>query len=221
MTAAALTVEDKQAAMAMRLRPMPPELVREEAPFTRPTFAPAPDVTTWMQETFIQPDGALANEDHAHLQFAKIGVVWTNLPNRHQERWVVGTAEILNVNGGAWKRGRATDQIVQWFGFEPDFLITLYAPVLHTVTDRDFCAVIEHELYHCAHATTRDGVPRFHKDGTPIFGIRGHDVEEFTGVVRRYGAIGAVREFVAAASAPPRVGDALLSTVCGNCARSV
>jgi hypothetical protein len=186
VTASTLTVAEKKAAQAMRLRPAPPDRVREETPFAPATFVPAPDVATWMNETFIMPDAALRNDDHQHLEFARIGVVWTNIPNRHQERWLVGTAEIPNINGGAWKRGRATCQLVEWFGFEPDFLLTLYAPLLAKVSDRDFCAVIEHELYHCAHSTTAQGVPRFHKDGAPIFGIRGHDVEEFTGVVRRY-----------------------------------
>lgn len=220
-TGTTLTVAEKKAAQAMRRRPLPPASVREEWPLQPNRFIPASDVSTWAIETFIAPDGPLANADHAHLESAFIGVVWTNVPNRHQQRCIVGMAEMPIATGGAWKRGRATQQLVEWFGREPDFVLTLYAPMLATVSDRDFCAVIEHELYHCAQATTVLGVPRFHKDGTPIYGIRGHDVEEFIGVTRRYGATGSVREIVEAAALRPLVVDSHLEIACGTCARQI
>lgn len=211
------SIAEKKANIAMMLRPKPPlTTVDPDAP---PTFVPDPSVSHWMRETFIHKTAPLFNPDHQHLGSAYIGVLWTNIPNRHQERWLVGTAEMPQTQGGAWKRGRAEYQLRGWFNCEPDFLLTLYAPVLATVSNRDFCAIIEHELYHCAHATTRDGTPRFHRDGTPIFGIRGHDVEEFVGVVRRYGAVGNVRELAAAAKRAPSVTDSTLAIACGTCAR--
>ncbi|WP_267902481.1 putative metallopeptidase [Sinorhizobium meliloti] len=40
----------------------------------------------------------------------------------------------------------------------------------------------------------------------PVFTVRGHDVEEFVGVVRRYGADAAgVRAIVDAANRPPEI----------------
>lgn len=75
---------------------------------------------------------------------------------------------------GKWARARAEMQVKQWFGFVPDFIITL---------DAEYCRAC----------------------GAPVFTIRGHNVEEFVGVVRRYGANAAgVRAIVDAAPARQR-----------------
>lgn len=50
----------------------------------------------------------------------------------------------------------------------------------------------------------------------PKLGIRGHDVEEFVGIVRRYGA-GDTAKFVAAAQRAPEVGHADIARACGTC----
>ena len=51
------------------------------------------------------------------------------------------------------------------------------------------CALIEHELYHCAQDTDADGFPAFDSQtGRPKWTIDPHDVEEFVGVAERYGA---------------------------------
>jgi hypothetical protein len=74
--------------------------------------------------------------------------------------------------------GRAIEQMKDWFGCLPDFLVTVDV-VSGTFDDASFCALVEHELYHCAQATDAFGYPKFHRDsGDPIWGIRGHDVEE-------------------------------------------
>ena len=52
------------------------------------------------------------------------------------------------------------------------------------------------------HARDKEGELKFTPEGKPVWDIRGHDVEEFDDVVRRYGAwspdvqrfIGALRE---------------------------
>src|SRR5690242_7093465 len=64
-------------------RPFPPDSLLEDLE-TRPMFAPAPDVWEWMQKTFISGGAILENEDHAHLQDAVIGVLWTNVGNAKQ-----------------------------------------------------------------------------------------------------------------------------------------
>lgn len=198
-------------------RPMPPDALADE--LAREGFAPDKSLEAWIRHHFIREGGTLSNPDHAHLEYAHIGVLWTNVPNRHQQRWIAGTAECPQTQGNAWKRGRGDYQLRQWFSTEPDFLITLYAPLLAKLGDRDFCMVIEHELYHCAQDTTRDGSPRFHRDGRPMFAIRGHDVEEFIGVVRRYGARGDALAFTQAARRKPTVRDPELALACGTCAR--
>ncbi|WP_410176759.1 putative metallopeptidase [Sinorhizobium medicae] len=54
--------------------------------------------------------------------------------------------------------------------------------------------------------------------GRPVFTIRGHDVEDFVGVVRRYGADAAgVRAIVDAANRPPEIARAQIAHACGTC----
>lgn len=65
--------------------------------------------------------------------------------------------------------------------------------------------LVEHELYHITQATDDFGAPKFNKEGQPVLKLRGHDVEEFVGVVRRYGASVEVQELVDAANRPAEV----------------
>ncbi|NRP70767.1 hypothetical protein ILFOPFJJ_01649 [Ensifer psoraleae] len=79
--------------------------------------------------------------------------------------------------------------------------------------------LVEHELYHAAQETDAFGAPKFSKStGRPIFTIRGHDVEEFVGVVRRYGADAAgVRAMVDAANQKPEIARVQIAHPCGTC----
>lgn len=198
------------------MRPMPPEdLIRD----VNERFAPAEDVREWIVATFIDPESPLFNPDHAHLETAELGILWTNCANSRQMRLVIGQAEIMPPMAmGKWQRARAIAQIEDWFGALPDFLITLFAPIAMTMDDASFCALVEHELYHCAQDRDAFGAPKFTRDGAPKFAIRGHDVEEFTGVVARYGGDASVREMVEAATRRPLIGLADIAGVCGTCA---
>jgi hypothetical protein len=197
-------------------RPYPPVELREPGI----QFAPAPELIFWIEATFIDTDGILANPDHQHLQSANLGAIWTNVPNTRQMRQVLATAEIPNVRGNVWQKERQLHQLRQWFGDVPDFVITFYAPYAATADEASFCALIEHELYHCAQAENEFGGPRFRRDGTPVFTIKGHDAEEFVGVVRRYG-VGAAADGVAliveAAKSPPTVKKSEIGRACGTC----
>ena len=63
--------------------------------------------------------------------------------------------------------------MVEWFGFVPDFLITLSASFCRDHSDVEFCALIEHELYHIAHAKNEFGMPKYSRDtGKPILAIQ-------------------------------------------------
>ncbi|WP_371412322.1 putative metallopeptidase [Ensifer sp. NM-2] len=54
--------------------------------------------------------------------------------------------------------------------------------------------------------------------GRPVFVIRGHDVEEFVGIVRRYGADAAgVRAMVDAANQKPEIARMQIAHACGTC----
>lgn len=201
-----------------RARPVPPDDLLIPV---GDRFEAAPDLRDWIVATFIAEDGPLANEDHRHLEAASIGVLWTNAPNTKHMRIVIGQTEIMPPMAmGTWPRARAMQQIEEWFGEVPDFLLTFFAPIAATMDDVSFCALVEHELYHAGQERDAYGAPKFTQDGRPKFGIRGHDVEEFVGVVRRYGAAAtAVQPLVDAAKARPLIGKAKAAGVCGTCLR--
>jgi hypothetical protein len=201
------------------MRPVPPATLLEAVP---ERFEPAPDLRDWIFDTFIAEGGELANPDHAHLAEAEIGVLWTNVDNGRNMRTVIGQCELMPPMAmGKWQRARAVQQIEDWFGAVPDFLITISAPAAATMDDASFCALIEHELYHAGQKRDIYGAPKFTEDGRPAFAIRGHDVEEFVGVVARYGAAAAgVSEMVEAASRKPSVALAEIRAACGTCLRA-
>lgn len=200
-------------------RPMPPEQALQPVP---DTFIPDEDLREWIVDTFVMPDGTLHNPDHAHLETAEIGVLWTNCDNARNMRIVLGQAELMPPMAmGKWQRARAIAQVEEWFGAVPDFLITLHAPMAVQMDDASFCALVEHELYHCGQERDGFGAPKFTRDGAPKFAIRGHDVEEFVGVVARYGAFDpTVAAMVSAASATPTIAVADLAGACGTCLRA-
>lgn len=206
-------------------RPYPPEAMRFPYPAGSPAFAPAPDVAEWLAATFINDDAPLVNEEHRHLRFARIGVLWSSVGNARHGRSVVGQCETVPIAGsqGRWAKARAAQQIEQWFGTwwqgnEPDFLITLYAPYAAEVDDATFCALVEHELLHAGQEKDADGMPRFTQDGEPKFAMRGHDVETFVCLAARYGAVEAnVAHLVHAALTGPSIGKAAVGWACGTC----
>lgn len=205
------------------MRPVPPD---DLATFSEiemlDRFMPAPDVMAWIESTFLQEDSDLFNTDHVHLREAAIGILWTNCDNSRNMRSVIGQAELMPPMAmGKWQKARAVQQIEEWFGAMPDFLITFSAPAAHGMDDASFCALVEHELYHCAQKQDAFGMPKFKQDGTPAFAIRGHDVEEFVGVVARYGAIDpGVAAMVEVGSRTPLMSAASIAGACGTCLRA-
>jgi hypothetical protein len=64
------------------------------------------------------------------------------------------------------------------------------------------------------------GQPAFDKEGNPKIAIRGHDVEEFVGVVARYGVghpDGKLAQMVAAVSRGPGASPLRIAQACGTC----
>jgi hypothetical protein len=112
--------------------------------------------------------------------------------------------------------------LYQWFGEdELDFVITLAAPYCLDANDATFCALVEHEMYHCGQKLDEYLQPMFSKKtGKPLYAMRGHDVEEFTGIVRRYGveaAAAGTLDIVAAAEYKPELEVARIAELCGSC----
>lgn len=204
------------------LRPLPPaHLHGPEGAFTAPTFVSAPDLLEWLTSTFIDEAGALHNPDHIHLLTAQMAVLWTNVPNTRHGRRIIGQCEFKPPSGtmGKWARGRAEAQLLEWFHMKPDFLLTFDAEYAGKATDAEFCAIAEHELYHAGQQLDEFGQPKFSEGtGLPVFTLRGHDVEEFIGVVKRYGAVTSdIAALVEAAAIAPAISAETLRHGCGTC----
>lgn len=198
------------------LRPQPPAEILDP---TGPAFAPCPDLAEWVASTFLDESSPLFNEEHSHLQAADIGYLWTSVPNARGGLAVIGQCELMPpAVMGKWARARAEQQINEWFGDMPDFVITLDALYCDQATDLQFMALVEHELSHAGQELDNYGAPKFTRDGRPKFGMRAHDVQEFVGVVRRYGAVGCnVQALVDAANQRPTIGHARIAAACGSC----
>lgn len=202
-------------------RPIPPEgMGAFDNDTLRPSFQPAPEVLEWVKDCILTEGGALYNEDHKHLEFVDVAFLWAAGGFEKQMRRIVGQTEEVAFRCSAWQRGRQEQQMYEWFGRTPAYLITLDASYCAECTDIEFCALVEHELYHIGQKKDDFGAPAFTKDGMPKIGIRGHDVEEFVGVVERYGIgnpDGAIGKLVKAANAGPTVGKLNIAHACGTC----
>jgi hypothetical protein len=180
-------------------------------------LCPAPEAWGWIQREILAETGTVYNEDHAHLMDADIRVMWASSSFSKQGRTILGQAEQVAFRAGGWQKARMEQQMLEWFGEVPAFIITLAADYCAQCSDTEFCALVEHELYHIAQKLDQYGAPKFTQDGLPSLSLRGHDVEEFVGVVRRYGASAEVQELVDAANKPAEVGKLNISRACGTC----
>ncbi|MGF6154020.1 putative metallopeptidase [Pseudomonas fluorescens] len=201
------------------IRPMPPASILELSEFAELglRLIPAPEVLEWLQAQVFSIDGELHNEDHAHLIDADVCFLWASSGFGKQGRFVLGQAEQVAFRAGGWQKARMEQQMIDWFGRVPAFIITLAADFCADCSDVDFCALIEHECYHIAQAKDAFGAPKFTQEGLPKLEMRGHDVEEFVGVVRRYGASADVQALVDAANKPAEVGKLNIARACGTC----
>lgn len=200
------------------LRPYPPQALVDNLFQTR--FAPAPELLSWATTTFLDEAAPLHNPEHQHLQIARIGFLWASAGYHKGGRQILGQTEDLRLasRGNGWQRARAEQQLAEWFGPIPDFLITLDGHYCAECSDAELCALVEHELYHIGHLKDEFGVPQFYRDsGLPKLGIRGHDVEEFVGVTRRYGPSEDVARLIMAAAKGPEVAPVNIARACGTC----
>lgn len=200
-------------------RPRPPErLLDPDLVWT--TLTPAPEVGEWIQTHVLAEDGRIHNPDHGHLIDADIRYLWASSAFSKQMRTVVGQAEQIMIRAGGWQKARQEQQFREWFGHVPDFIITFAADYAARCSDTDWCALVEHELFHIGQQKDEFGAPSFTKDGIPKLALRGHDVEEFVGVVKRYGAgdpNGAIAQLAAAARGQPAVARSDIAGACGTC----
>ncbi|MCF8996382.1 hypothetical protein GIV29_20025, partial [Pseudomonas carnis] len=88
-------------------------------------LTPAPDVWEWLQAEILADTGTIHNEDHAHLLDADIRVMWASSSFAKQGRTVLGQAEQVAFRAGGWQKARMEQQMHDWFGDVPAFIITL------------------------------------------------------------------------------------------------
>jgi hypothetical protein len=160
---------------------------------------------------FIVPEGpdhpaiiaerVLQMPEHAHLRDGEAHIEWLFRadPKIQAGRQILGTCHLPTVQGSL--REFFVWMCARLFGALPDFLIILDHGYWMECGPRNREILVFHELSHAVQAVDKYGEPRFEKDtGRPVWAIKGHDVEEFTSVVARYGAWNDdIRSFIAAA----------------------
>lgn len=186
-------------------------------------FRASLDWSAWIKETFCDPESEMFNEDHHHLAEADIGVLFAFMSNQKKGKRVIGRAQMGEVRGNdEWARALSAEQRYRWFGMIPDFIMTLDATWMDSASNLERCALIEHELFHMAHAVDRFKMPMFQASGKPKWAIAPHDIEEFAGVVRRYGTYSdELKELIHAASQPSEFDAVQIDGLCGTCKRNV
>lgn len=177
---------------ALTARPMPPETLGQFEGSYPIEITAAHDMPLFVLNTLLNPDSPLHNPDHDHLrdhfENGSIQFLWAAPKYEKGGMNVLGQCELLQFRVGGWQKARHEQQFMEWFGFSlPDWIITLSAGYCYTCTAKEYMALVDHELYHIAQESVL-GTPKFSKTtGLPILKLRGHDVEEFNGIVRRYG----------------------------------
>lgn len=200
-------------------RPYPPVNFTGEnwLPYTR--LIPASEIGEWVNQNILSEDGRIHNSDHAHLLDADVAFMWASGSFAKSGRIVLGQCEQVMMRAGGWQKSRMEQQMHEWFGRIPKFIITLAADYCEQCNDLEFCALIEHELFHIAQKVDEYGAPKFTKEGFPVLTLRDHDVNEFIGVVERYGA-GApdsnINKMIKAAQAGPTVSAVNIARSCGT-----
>lgn len=90
--------------------------------------------------------------------------------------------------------------LVGMLGHLPKFVVVINAPWWEQANAHEREALVFHELMHVRQKMDKYGGLKFDKDGRPVYGCQGHDIEEFRAVVQRYGAWkGDIADFLQAA----------------------
>lgn len=209
-------------------RPFPPadlvDMVDIDSGDSILKIVPAPELMEWVIKVFITPGSPIYNPDHEHIKEMLesdnefLTFAWASAPFKSKQAVVLGQCEKVMFNVGGWRKARQEQQMIDWFGFVPKYLITVAANFCERSNNRDFCALIDHELYHIGVERDEEGdivYSRF--TGLPKHHLAAHDVEEFIGVVKRWGMNESVKRLVQVAQNPPFVPDVDISKCCGTC----
>lgn len=211
--------------MEKQFRPFPPtELMDQAEQEEAIRLAPAPELKEWVVKNWLTIGGELHNPDHDHIaellhdneEF--LAFAWASSAAVAKKRMVLGQCEKVMFNQGGWKKARQEQQMRDWFGFVPQYLITIDATYCEQANDRDFCRLIEHELYHIGVERDEDGeVIYSDHTGLPKHYLAGHDVEVFFGEIRQHGVDSSVQRLLEIAKNAPFASETNIAACCGNC----
>ena len=211
--------------MDKQFRPFPPtELIDQAEQEEAIRLAPAPELKEWVVKNWLTVGGELHNPDHDHIaellhdneEF--LAFAWASSAAVSKKRMVLGQCEKVMFNQGGWKKARQEQQMRDWFGFVPQYLITIDATYCEQASDRDFCRLIEHELYHIGVERDEDGeVIYSDHTGLPKHYLAGHDVEVFFGEIRQHGVDSSVQRLLEIAKNAPFASETNIAACCGNC----
>lgn len=143
--------------------------------------------------------------DHLKEGDARIEFLLCGVETLRGGRQVLGEVHLPTVQGRL--KGVFDWLLLRLFEETPDFLVVLDQAYWDEADGRQREILVFHELCHCVQKSDKQGEPRFDEEGRPVWGLMGHDVEEFTATVSRYGAYSPeIVEFIqAAGKASPRV----------------
>lgn len=208
-----------------QFRPFPPtELIDQAEQEEAIRLAPAPELKEWVVKNWLTIGGELHNPDHDHIaellhdneEF--LAFAWASSAAVAKKRMVLGQCEKVMFNQGGWKKARQEQQMRDWYGFVPQYLITIDATYCEQANDRDFCRLIEHELYHIGVERDEDGeVIYSDHTGLPKHYLAGHDVEVFFGEIRQHGVDSSVQRLLDIAKNAPFASETNIAACCGNC----
>lgn len=206
-------------------RPFPPtELIDQAEEEDAIRLAPAQELLAWVKANYLTIGGQLHNPDHDHIaellhdneEF--LAFAWASSAAMAKKRMVLGQCEKVMFNQGGWKKARQEQQMRDWFGFVPQYLITIDAAFCEQTSDREFCRLIEHELYHIGVERDEDGEIIYSDvTGLPKHYLAGHDVEVFFGEIRQHGIDSSVQRLLEIAKNAPFVSETNIAACCGNC----
>lgn len=208
-----------------QIRPFPPQNLIEQAESEDAIrLAPAPELHEWVINNWLTLGGELHNPDHDHIaellhdDESFLAFAWASSAAMAKKRMVLGQCEKVMFNQGGWKKARQEQQMRDWFGYTPQYLITVDAAFCEQASDREFCRLIEHELYHIAAERDGDGeIIYSDHTGLPKHYLAGHDVEVFFGEVKRWGMDENVKRLVELSKQAPFVSETNIAACCGNC----
>jgi len=208
-----------------QFRPFPPpDLIDQAEEEEAIRLAPASELKEWVMNNWLTLGGELHNPDHDHIaellhdneEF--LAFAWASSAAVAKKRMVLGQCEKVMFNVGGWKKARQEQQMRDWFGFVPQYLITVDAAFCEQASDREFCRLIEHELYHIGVERDEDGeIIYSDMTGLPKHYLASHDVEVFFGETKRWGADESVKRLLEIAKNAPFVSETNIAACCGNC----